>query len=78
MVFFWLVPVPETAPFASHRRLGVPLVELDVLDRMAEAKLLHPHAPHYLPRMVDDWHGVDQLLGIGLVRIVRFLHSFIA
>ena len=70
--------VSQAAPFAGHGRVLVSFVELDVLDRMAEAKLLHPHAPNYFPRMVDYWQGIDQLLGIGLVRIVRFLHSFIA
>ena len=78
LVVVRFISIPETAPFASHRRVGVPLVELDVLDRVAQTELVDPCAPHYACWMVDDWHGIYQLFGIGLVRIERFLHSFIA
>ena len=66
--------VPETAPFAGDWRVLVSLVELDVLDWVAQAHPLHTRAPNHIAMHLHDRHLVDQLLRIRHVRRRRQLH----
>ena len=56
--------VSKAAPFAGHRRVLVPLVKLDVLDRMAETEFIDACASGDVASDFDDGQVIDQLFRV--------------
>ena len=65
--------VAETAPLADDGCKLVPLVKLDILHWMAQAKFLNARAPHYVSLYFNYGQIVDELLCIGGVGLCRQL-----
>ncbi len=65
--------VPEPTPFASDRRVFVPLVELNVLNWVSKTDLVHASATDYAAVDLHNGHAVDQLLSVGSVSLSRYL-----
>ena len=65
--------VSKTAPLAGHGRVLVPLVELDVLHRMAETKFVDACASRDAAPDLNDGQIIDQLLGVCHVSLSRHL-----
>jgi len=67
--------VAKTAPFAGHWRKFVPPVNLNVLDRVTEAKFIDARAASYITVHLNDRQIVDKFLSIGYVSVNRFLNE---
>ena len=57
----------ESTPFASHWLVLVSLVELDVLDRVAQAPFIDTSATCDTATDLNDWQCVDKFFGISHV-----------
>ena len=63
----------ESAPLAHCWAVNVSLIKLNVLDWMAESKLVDSHAPGSVAVDLYDRQGVDQLFSVGTVTVSRYL-----
>ena len=66
--------VAHSAPWASYWGVMVALVELEVLDGVAEAHALHTGAADNAAVHLHDRHLIDQLLSVGHMRLRRQLY----
>ena len=66
--------VAHSAPSAGYWGVLVALIELNVLDWVAEAHALDSRAAHDAALHHYDRHLIDQLLSVSLMRIRRQLY----
>ena len=74
IVFTVDLHVAHSAPWAGYWGVLVTLVELKVLDGVAEAHALNSRAAHDAAAYLHDRHLIDQLFSVSHMRLRRKLY----
>ena len=65
----------ETAPLAGGGCVLVPSVDLDILNGVSQAELVHSGAPRGVTVYFYNRESIDKLLSVALVSLLRDLES---